>query len=69
MDREQMLGNLAEEGANCASDYHDGVDGWFGWGLARDDEGNILTVTFEIPDDEGGIADRVVRRWRLTPIE
>lgn len=63
MDRKEMLANVYED----SSDYHDGLDGWFGFDVR---DGETLTVHFFPANEETGGAGKPIEfRWRLTPIE
>lgn len=64
---EWMLEKLASEGENCASDYDDGVNGWFGWRV--DNTGRWGTIIVQwTPDGEGGSGPTTEARWRLVPV-
>lgn len=63
---EWMLDKLANEGDNSASDYDDGVGGWFGWTV--DDAGSVKTLVVSwTPDGENDPGPTIQTRWRLVP--
>jgi len=63
MDRAEMLSHVCED----SSDYHDGLDGWFGFDVR---DGETLTACFFPADGKtGGAGKPIEYRWRLTPIE
>ena len=62
MTREEMLEHLASEGENAGSDYHDGLDGWFGFTIEHNDIAPVLRVTWE----SAATGEKQVERWKLT---
>lgn len=58
MTSQKMLEHLNDAGDDSGSDFHDGLDGWFGWNV----KDGVLTITF----DHHNINDTA--SWRLVPI-
>lgn len=53
---DEAIAQLNDEGEDAGADYHDGLEGYFGWSIARTEEDTWnLKITFEPGDpDEGG---------------
>jgi hypothetical protein len=61
-----MLRVLDDEGDNCGSDYHAGLDGYFGWSV----RGDVLTVYFRAAaDDDGTDRGTIHAEWKLAPFD
>lgn len=58
MTPEEMLDAVSEYGEDAASDYNDGLDGWFGWRIT----GDTLVATWRKANEDGPAQ---VQTWRL----
>ena len=47
MTRWEMLNALSTTGDIAGSDFHDGLEGWFGWTVTFSNGSAVLTVRFE----------------------
>lgn len=52
MTRWEMLEALTEAGSDYESDYHDGLEGWFGWSVSFKNGDAVLSVSFRDDEDE-----------------
>lgn len=64
MTREEMLENIAGEGVQACSDYHDGLNGWFGWSIEESGGEKTLRISFTSYESN----ETSVHEWVLIPL-
>lgn len=72
MTRDEALSALADSGQDYGSDYHDGLEGYFGWSINDD----VLEIGFDhfVGDENAksgwvSVFDKYRYKFRLVPIE
>jgi hypothetical protein len=50
---DEMLAQLKDDGITAGADYHDGLDGWFGWDVDLEDKQLIITWYPQVGDGPG----------------
>jgi hypothetical protein len=64
MAAEEMLAAVSEHGKDAASDYDDGLSGWFGWRITD----GVLRVTFCTAENaEAGVTQTY--SWQMVKME
>lgn len=60
----------ALNGYGDTNDFHDGLDGWFGFAIHDEAGEYVMTIEFVPWDEEsGGPGDALIKRYKLTEMD